>query len=89
MGDGVTEHCNGPGTPFVVGGTDPKATTPSCSHVYTHDSHNQPGDHYTVTVVVQYAATWTSNIGPGGQFPPVELQAQIPLRVNQLQAVLD
>lgn len=89
MGDGSTEHCTGPGTPFVVGVTDAKATKPSCSHVYTHDSHNQPGDHYAVTVVLEYAATWTSNIGPSGQFPMVELSAQVPLRVNQLQAVLD
>jgi len=59
FGDGNSLTCTGPGKPF-------DNTTTTCSYAYRRSSAGQPGNVYTVTATVYYAATWTSVGAPGG-----------------------
>ena len=54
-GDGRSETCRNPGTPYYTGGV----TSPTCQHIYTRSSADQPDLAYTVTATTTWDVTWT------------------------------
>jgi hypothetical protein len=69
--------CSGPGTPYVVGKSDPKAASPDCGVTF-----KKPGTGKWVKAVV----TWTGSFTVGGG-APVNIPAPITFTVNQPLAV--
>ncbi|PWK84517.1 hypothetical protein C8D88_108132 [Lentzea atacamensis] len=85
MGDGSTVTCTGAGTPYKAG-TDPKAPSPDCGHVYRRSSASQPGQAYPVTATVHWTVTW-SGAGQGGTFPDMTTAGNATFRVAESQAL--
>ncbi|NUT53521.1 MAG: hypothetical protein HOV94_40470 [Saccharothrix sp.] len=85
MGDGSTVTCTGAGTPYKAG-TDPKAPSPDCGHVYRRSSASQPGQAYPVTATVRWTVTW-SGAGQGGTFPDMTTTGNATFRVAESQAL--
>ncbi|WP_245778108.1 hypothetical protein [Lentzea xinjiangensis] len=85
MGDGSTVTCAGAGTPYKAG-TDPKAPSPDCGHVYRRSSASQPGLAYSVTATVYWTVTW-SGAGQGGTFPDMTTTGTATFRVAESQAL--
>lgn len=85
MGDGSTVTCTGAGTPYKAG-TDPKAPSPDCGHVYRRSSASQPGQAYPVTATVHWTVTW-SGAGQGGTFPDMTTTGNATFRVAESQAL--
>ena len=54
-GDGRSETCRNPGTPYYAGGV----TSPTCQHIYTRSSADQPDLAYTVTATTTWDVTWS------------------------------
>ncbi|SES36093.1 hypothetical protein [Actinokineospora terrae] len=84
-GDGSTVTCTGAGTPYKAG-TDPKAPSPDCGHVYRRSSASQPGQAYPVTATVHWTVTW-SGAGQGGTFPDMTTTGNATFRVAESQAL--
>ena len=79
-GDDTTPTtCTGGGTAWYHGAD---STNPPCGHLYTHTGT------YTLTVTVTWDVTWTSTSGPGGPLPPLTTTTNIPVRVDEVQAVI-
>lgn len=72
--------CAGPGRKYP-GGEGQHQT--DCGHVYT-----EIGD-YTIRVAVTYTVTWRSSTGETGSQPAIVLTTDLPIRVEQRQAVID
>jgi len=88
MGDGEEVVCDGPGTPYEPRFADTPAAT-DCSYTYRHSSAGQPGDAYPVTVTVEYGLTWAAAGAPGGgDLGVVEQSSTLPVRVSELQALV-
>jgi len=85
MGDGLTVTCAGAGTPYVAG-TDPKAPSPDCGHVYRRSSATQTGQAFPVTATVHWTITW-SGAGQGGAFPDMTITGSAGFRVAESQAL--
>jgi hypothetical protein len=85
MGDGAIVTCAGAGTPYKAG-TDPKASSPDCGHVYRRSSAGQPGQAYPVTATVHWTVTW-SGAGQGGTFPDMTTTGNASFRVAESQAL--
>ncbi len=89
-GDGQTIHCDGPGTPFVAGVTDPKVTAPSCSHVYTQRSTvTDPNGTFVLRGSMTWTVQWGASTGQSGTLDPLTVTRTIPIQVKDLQPVLD
>lgn len=88
MGNGDEVVCGGPGTPYEPRfAATPEAT--DCSYTYRHSSAGQPGDAYPVTVTVEYDLTWAAVGAPGGgDLGVAEQSATLPVRVSELQALV-
>jgi hypothetical protein len=86
MGDGGTETCDGPGTPWDPAGGDDQST--DCSHLYRYVSSEQPGGRYSASVTVRWAVSWTSSTGAGGSLPDATRTTTFDLRVTERQAVV-
>jgi hypothetical protein len=80
--------CDGPGTPF--GG----AAASDCTHVWqrrstvTSTGGDDPDGTFTLTATVTYEVTYTTTTGETGTLDPVTRTASIPVRVQELQAVI-
>jgi hypothetical protein len=85
MGDGSAVTCTGAGTPYKAG-TDPKAPSPDCGHVYRRSSASQPRQAYPVTATVHWTVTW-SGAGQGGTFPDMTTTGNATFRVAESQAL--
>lgn len=85
MGDGSTVTCIGAGTPYTAG-TDPKASSPDCGHVYRRSSASQAGQAFPVTATVHWTVTW-SGAGQGGTFPNMTTTGTADFRVAESQAL--
>ena len=84
-GDGETETCAGPGTPWRPGLAE-DAT--DCSHTYRHSSAGRPDDSYTLTVTVEFEVTWSTNVpGGGGELESVQRSESRQVQVGEIQAV--
>jgi hypothetical protein len=88
MGDGTTETCSGPGTPFpehpVDGGMAP---SPTCGHTYRRTSAAEPGGAFRATTTVVWRVDWTG-FSQGGTFPDVESSTGFPVRVIEAAALV-
>ncbi|WP_086820235.1 hypothetical protein [Allokutzneria sp. NRRL B-24872] len=85
MGDGTTITCTGGGTPFRAG-SDPKAASPDCGHIYRTASANQPSKAFAVTATVRWTVTW-SGAGQAGTFPDLTTTANTSFRVAESHAL--
>lgn len=83
MGDGSQVTCQGPGTPYVP--SDGMRRSPTCGHVYTLSSANQPGGQFTVTATSHWVVTW-SGAGQSGtiQLPGLSRSTQITIGEAQV-----
>jgi hypothetical protein len=88
MGDGSTQVCDGPGTPYDAARA-PEAQTGTCTHLYVWPSTDQPGGVYSVSAVVTFDVTWEATTGAGGELGSVTRSSTVPLRVVEVQAVID
>ena len=86
MGDGATRTLRGAGN-GVDAGTDPRAASPDCGHVYRHSSAGASGGAYTVTATVTWEVTW-AGAGQSGTVPGLETTGQVQTRVQESQAVI-
>ena len=79
-GDGSGTFTCGTGTPWVKGGQEPAAKSPTCGYVY------QEMGKYTLTAITSWTVTWTA----GGQTGtvPVEMSQDRPFDVGELQTIL-
>lgn len=79
-GDGSAAiTCRGPSRPHP--GTS--GATTDCGHTYINTGA------YTIRVAVTYQVTWTSSTGASGTQPPIVLTTNLPITVEQRQAVTD
>ncbi|MBB5157469.1 hypothetical protein BJ970_005003 [Saccharopolyspora phatthalungensis] len=85
MGDGRTVTCTGPGTPFSTG-SDPKAASPDCGHIYRTSSAGQPNQAFPVIATVHWTITW-SGAGQSGVFPDMTTSSTAAFRVAESQAL--
>lgn len=76
---GAAVGCAGPGAPHP--GTAGART--DCGHTYVDVGA------YTLTVEVTYEVAWTSSTGAGGALDPIVVSADLPVTVEQRQAVID
>jgi hypothetical protein len=85
MGDGNTVMCTGAGTPFRPG-TDPKASSPDCGHIYRTSSARQMGQAFPVSATVHWTVTW-SGASQGGTFPNMTTTGGATFRVAESQVL--
>lgn len=86
MGDGSRHTCEGPGTAWTRG-TDPRASSPDCGHVYRHSSAGTGSGSYTVSATVTWEVTW-AGAGQTGTVPGLETTGQVQTRVQESQTVI-
>ena len=81
-GDGGSETCNGPGSPWRDG-TDPKAASPDCGHVYTQQS-GRGG--FGVSATVTWSVSWVGG-GTSGTEPALTSTSSTQLIVAESPTV--
>lgn len=85
MGDGTTQVCQHPGTPY-----QPEygaSSSPTCGHTYQQPSRHQPGGVYQITATTEWRIDWWIE---GTAISGVETRtrtAQTTVRINELQVV--
>ena len=84
MGDGSSVVCAGPGVEWRPGMQD---SATDCSYVYKHSSAGSPDGTYTLTVTVEFAVSWSSNVAPGGTLPGITRSVSRSVEVDEIQAV--
>ena len=85
FGDGATQVCHGPGTPYAA--TDsPDQPSPTCGHTYTTSSAGRPDNAFTVTATVSWSVAWTGG-GQNGTVPDLHNTATTTLRVADVQSL--
>lgn len=82
MGDGRSETCRNPGTPYYAGGV----TSPTCQHIYEQPSTGQPNDAYPVTATTTWDVTWTGG-GVSGSLT-VTRQSTAGVRIGEVQVLV-
>lgn len=84
MGDGTVISCANAGTAYQEGfGLSP---SPTCGHMYTRMSKDQPGGKYTVTATSNWTFDWTA----GGQTGTATATAQnsTQIEIGEMQTVI-
>lgn len=84
MGDGGEAVCGGPGRPWESGMAEDAA---DCSYTYASSSAGEPGESFTVTVTVELAISWSSNLGTGGNLAAVTRSSSRSVTVGEIQAI--
>lgn len=82
MGDGRSETCAGPGTPYYAGGI----TSPTCQHIYEKASAGQPDGAYPVTATTTWDVTWSGG-GASGSLS-VTRQSTSSVRIGEVQVLI-
>lgn len=85
-GDGASSVCQGPGTPFITGVTDPAAASPDCGHTYRQTSATAPGQQFPVTATLAWSVSWSGG-GQSGTFPDLTTTATVHWTVRQIQSL--
>lgn len=85
-GDGSTTVCQGPGTPYVKGLSDPAAPSPDCGHTYRQTSARAPGQQFPVTATLAWSVAWSGG-GQSGTFPNLTTTATAHWTVRQIQSL--
>jgi len=87
MGNGDAVACSGPGRVYGKRFAGrPEAT--DCRYTYRHSSAIQPGEAYNVTATVVWTATWSGSDGNGGDLGELTSQTTQPVRVAEVQALV-
>ncbi|GAA4714575.1 hypothetical protein [Phytohabitans rumicis] len=87
LGDGSPPiDCPSGGTPYPKGATGP---SPDCGHVFTKSSRQQPGQKFTITATTTWTVTWESSGGESGTIEPQIREAEVAVRINELQVVTE
>jgi hypothetical protein len=86
-GDGTNSSCQGAGTPYVSGASDPSAPSPTCGHTYQLTSAAAPGRQFPVTATLSWQITWNGG-GQAGTFPDLATATTVHWTVEQVQSVL-
>ncbi len=85
-GDGEQVSCAA--APAFPAGSDP-TTFNGCEHIYRHSSSVAPnGESYPVEATMVWTATWTSNIGVGGNLGELSTTGTRDLQVAERQAII-
>ena len=84
MGDGHAVTCTSPGTPYSV--AKGSGSSPTCGHVYTRSSANQPDQAYPVTATTTWSVSWAG----GGQsgLLTVTRVSRTTVRIGELQVLV-
>lgn len=82
MGDGRTETCKNPGTPYYTGGV----TSPTCQHIYEQSSAGQANEAFPVTATSTWDVTWTGG-GASGALT-VTRQSTASVRIGEMQVLI-
>ena len=82
MGDGGSQTCKGPGTPW--GGGDPMAASPDCGHLYTHLSGTGV---FTVRATITWRVSWVGGATSGTE-PALTSAATADIRVAESPTVI-
>jgi hypothetical protein len=85
LGDGTTVECDA-GTPWTTE-YDAKDASPDCGHTYTRSSAHVPGGEYEVSVVVEWAVSWSGG-GETGTEPGMTTTADVTWQVAESQATV-
>lgn len=85
LGDGSTVTCTGAGTPWRSG-TDPKAASPTCGHVYRRSSAGAPRQAFTLRATVAWSVSWVGG-GRNGVLPAMTTTSQTRVRVAKSEAI--
>jgi len=86
-GDGSSTMCQGPGTAYVAGVSNPAAASPNCGHTYRQTSANQPGHQFPVTATLAWSVAWNGG-GQSGTFPNLTTTATAHWTVRQIQSLI-
>jgi hypothetical protein len=87
MGNGDTVMCDGPGRVYEARFAGrPEAT--HCRYTYRHSSATRRGAAYDVTATVVWRASWTGSDGDGGGLGQLTSQTTVPVRVGEVQALV-
>jgi hypothetical protein len=86
LGDGSTVVCEDAGTEWTPQ-YDAKDASPDCGHTYAWSSANAPGGEYEVSVVVEWAVSWSGG-GQSGTEPGMTTTAQVSWQVAESQATV-
>lgn len=86
-GDGKSSVCQGPGTPYKPGSSDPSAPSPTCGHTYHVTSAAAPGQQFPVTATLSWSVAWAGG-GATGTFPDLTTTTTVHWTVEQVQSVL-
>ncbi len=88
MGNGDHVSCDGPGTPYRTSVASQGGTS-GCRYTYRHSSAGQPGDAYQVTATIEWELTWTATgAAGGGSLGSIEMSTTQPVRVSEIQALV-
>lgn len=82
MGDGRTETCENPGTPYYPGGV----TSPTCQHIYERSSAGQSGEAFPVSATTTWDVTWTGGGATGAL--TVTRQSTASVRIGEMQVLI-
>lgn len=82
MGDGRTETCAGPGTPYFTGGV----TSPTCQHIYERPSASEPGGVFAITATTTWDVTWAGG-GASGSLTTTR-QSTASVRIDEVQVLV-
>lgn len=86
-GDGTASTCQGPGTVYVAGASNPSSPSPTCGHTYNVTSAGQPGQQFPVTATLSWQITWAGG-GQTGTFPDLTTTTTVHWTVEQVESVL-
>ncbi|MPZ28967.1 MAG: hypothetical protein GEV12_21860 [Micromonosporaceae bacterium] len=88
MGNGDRVVCEGPGRPYEPRFAEtPEAT--DCKYTYRNSSAARPGGAHQVRASVEWSLTWAATGAPGGgDLGVVEMTTEVPVRVSELQALV-
>lgn len=82
MGDGRSETCASPGTPYIEGGV----TSPTCQHIYDRPSTAEPNGAFPITATTTWDVTWSGG-GASGALT-VTRQSAASVRIDEVQVLV-
>jgi hypothetical protein len=84
-GSGVV-RCDGPGEVWVPGRGSGES---DCAHVYTNRSTvGDPAGVFVARVSITWSVAWTATDGDGGELDPIVTSTDVPVVVQEAQAVI-
>jgi hypothetical protein len=85
MGDGRSEVCTTPGTPYKP--SYGAKRSPDCGHVYEQSSGHEPDNTYTVTATSSWVVTW-AGAGQSGTIRLDDLSSSVAIAIGEGQVLV-